>query len=582
MTRPFIITMTFLLACPLVQANDFSSPPGIAKPFSLPQTPSTEAVETTIKEQKSKAIQQSSKTLWIHSISFENFSEKPGIKRQDLEQWANHVLTQLAQDQDSSIGTQIQIKHLAIIVEQITNFYRSKGYVLSSAYLPEQALIEEGSDLLIGIREPLLEQVVLVPSERFYAKKDLKKPWQPYISQPVYIPNVQSAITTINHYPGMRAKAVFAPGTTPNTTQINLDLSESFRSDSQILINNFGSDVTGKYRLGIQTTWNNPLSLLDQLSASYTQNVDPNEGGSWLLSYQVPLFADINTQLGIQYAQNIFDLGAEFKNTGISGAYWQTQAFIKHWLSRSNTKTSSIQASFIRQNSVTELKSNKLKEDDLSTMGINGFYSTLLPQYHSFASFQLGYTRGLPNVLGSMDRYHPDKNNAPPSQGRDQHYAKGAFNRVNMDGILSYWPYSHLTISWQLSGQWTPDLLTSLERKSLGNAYLLKAYDSEYMVDSAIITSISGQFSWHIHQECTVKPGAFIEYGQGRVHYPDAFEVENHIDGVELYDYGLSLNTQLWGFTAELNYARPFESSKKPLDKTSYRMWFQLKQAIRL
>ena len=577
-----MITTLCLLACSMPHASDFVSPPGVPKPLSHPQIPSKQDIKTIEKEGSSQPITQSSKTLWLHSIAFENFIERPGIKRQDLEQWANHVLTQLAQDQDAAIGTQIQIKDLTVIVEQITHFYRSKGYILSSAYLPEQALIEEGSDLLIGIREPLLEQVVPIPSERFYSKKDLQKPWHSYINRPVYIPNIQSAITTINHYPGMRAKAVFTSGSKPNTTQINLDLSTSNRVEGHVFSDNFGSDVTGRYRLGIQASWNNPLSQLDQLSASYTQNVDPNEGGSWLISYQTPLFTEINTQLGLQYVQNIFDLGAEFKDTGISGAYWQAQVYIKHWLQRSNMKNSSLQASFIRQNSITELKGNKLKEDDLSTLGLSGFYSAPLPKYHSFTSMQIAYTRGLPNVFGSMSKYNTDKNNAPPSQGGDQHYAKGAFNRFNLDGIISYFPHKLITISLQMSGQWTPNLLTSLERKSLGNAYLLKAYESEYMVDSALISHLSSQFSWQIHQDCLLKPGAFIEYGQGRIHYPDAFEAENKIDGVELYDYGLSLNAQLWGFNTELNYARPFESSKQPLDKRSYRMWFRLKQAIEL
>lgn len=582
MIRPLIITTICLVACSALYANDFTSPPGIPNPFSLPSFPSKQSIEATIEEQTPQSITQSSKTLWIHSIAFENFAEKPDIKRQDLEQWTNLVLTQLAQDQDASIGRQIQIKDLTVIVQQITNFYRSKGYILSSAYLPEQALIEEGSDLLIGIREPLLEQVVPVPSEKFYSKKDLQRPWHSYINQPIYIPNIQSAITTINHYPGMLAKAVFAPGSKPNTTQINLDIGASRRIEGYVFSDNFGSDVTGKYRLGIQASWNNPLSLLDQLSASYTQNVDPNEGGSWLISYQTPLFKNINTQFGVQYVQNIFDLGAEFKDTGISGAYWQTQAYIKHWFHRSNINNSALQVSFVRQNSITELKGNKLKEDDLSTLGISGFYSALLPKYHSFTSMQIAYTRGLPNVFGSMSKYNIDKNNAPPSQGGDQHYAKGAFNRFNLDGIISYFPHNLVTISLQMSGQWTPDLLTSLERKSLGNAYLLKAYESEYMVDSALISNLSSQFSWHVNQECLLKPGVFLEYGQGKVHYPDAFEAENKIDGVELYDYGLNLNAQLWGFNTELNYARPFESSKQPLDKRSYRMWFRLKQAIEL
>ena len=583
MTRRVFYLIFLLSFGNLCQANNFSYPPGQPHPLPPVKESSFQTNISPTPPLPNESLITSDKLLWIKSIQLQNLVPRAGISHEGIQWIASKKLQTLAIDTSDDGWHKIALKDLEKIVNAITQTYRLQGYVLTHAYLPEQALIEEGAELVIAIREPILSHVKTIPDKRFYKDKSLIAPWQPLLNKAVFIPDIQNAITQINYYPGMAATAIFTPGDQADQTKIELDISESKQFEATVFTDNHGSDETGRYHLGTTISYHNPTQHLDSLKAQYTQNFDPDEGGNWMLHYTIPWNAKLKTVIGAQITQNIFDLGAEFKDTGIAGSYWQTELYLKHYFTRNKQNQLALQASLIRQNSVMELDQEKIKEDDLSAIKLSGTIQKLITPWRMNSYLKLEFTRGIPHLLGSMDEYQQEKQNAPPSQGGGGHYAKGRYNRANLLASMQYYATDKSMILFQAQGQWSPNLLTSLERKSLGNAYQLRAYDSEYMVDSAIVTSLEGILFFSLSSRIDFQPKIFFEYGQGWINHPDTFELENHVDGVKMYDYGVGATINLFKDLAlQMTYARPYESAKQPTDQHAYRMWFHIKQSFSL
>jgi hemolysin activation/secretion protein len=97
------------------------------------------------------------------------------------------------------------------------------------------------------------------------------------------------------------------------------------------------------------------------------------------------------------------------------------------------------------------------------------------------------YSHGFSDFPGSLDEDGPDSSRLTPSGG----LAAGNFNKL----LMGYRRYQLITddvsVLLQAEGQWTPDLLTSLEQFVLGGPNDVRAYPrAEFLADTGVFTSV--------------------------------------------------------------------------------------------
>jgi hemolysin activation/secretion protein len=168
----------------------------------------------------------------------------------------------------------------------------------------------------------------------------------------------------------------------------------------------------------------------------------------------------------------------------------------------------------------------------------------------------------------------------------DGTFASGQFTKVDYGLSFLQRIFRNNSILLRVNGQYSNDLLTSLEQFSLGGPESVRAYSSsEYLGDSGLLTSL----------EYTVAaPGfsnldAFWGYRWGRILHFSAFTdmgwnwinkpslSEQHLTKIAGYGLGVELNVPQ-KLMVKFQVARPFSagnaSSRTPLDRHSIRYWF--------
>ncbi len=535
----------------------------------------TDETDSSIRGKLPQELQQ--RNIWIKSIKIEGLVARDAIKPGEVQYYADEQLRALAVESSDQGWQLVPLGKLHDIANAIARYYRSRGYVLTQAFLPEQALVQDGTELIIIMREPVLSHIS-VDGEVIFTDQQLLYPFKAFIGEPVRIQGIQQAMFTLSHYPGLDINAIFQKGKQDNETAIVLKVLKSPWLSLSMSGDNFGSEVTGRNHATINASVFNPSFGLDQASLQYTHNMDPDKGGTWSVQFQRPL-QHMRTLIGASATSNVFNLGAEFEGTGISGEYRQAQLFIKHFFSRTPAKTQSLSLSLIRQRSDILADDTEIKRDDLSSVTLAAEMGQLWPIYNAQSHMQLSYTRGIPGFLGSMDTYIENGVNVPPSQGGSGKYAQGTYDRTNIAvTVVKALPFDSM-LMWRLVGQYSDMFLTSLERYGLGGSSILRAYDADYMVDSSIVTAFDLRIpilpqAWSKNISGQVHALAFLDYGIGWVHDPDTFERDNTVDGIKLYNYGFGISTNITdAFSMKLQVGLPFSDAPEPQDKKNIKYW---------
>lgn len=209
----------------------------------------------------------------------------------------------------------ISFEDLSVAVDRITKFYREQGYVVARAYLPKQA----STNGVIQIR-------VL---EGYHTKSSLSN------TSPVGTPRLRAmlndalcqnqrtdcvgalvgdewnerALRLLNDLPGVAATAQLEPGLLLGSSLLNIQAKASSLPVGQISVDNYGSRVTGLYRLAISRDFNNLNHDGDQLTLS--ASASKQHIWSANLSYSV-LAGNAGARVGMSAAHGQYLLGDTF------------------------------------------------------------------------------------------------------------------------------------------------------------------------------------------------------------------------------------------------------------------------------
>ncbi len=459
-----------------------------------------------------------------------------GITRQGLEAV---VAAMLGSSQTTSIG------QLRDIADALTRYYRSKGYVLARAYVPRQT-VDDGI-VAISIIPGLLGDVKPVGNKR-YGANILRKPFLPLLDRPVVRDRIETALLVLRDYPGLDSTGVFSRGSKPGAADLKVVVKREDPHELYLTVDNHGSEYLGKYRARADWIWNNPLGKADQLTVAGLYTLDPENSVYGALHYGIPWFPRkwrTPVLFGIGATYNQFDVGRRLAALGLHGETERAGLSMTRDFIRSRLFDLTGKLSFDRKRAQVKRKSQKLSQDDLSVA-----VGSLSVRAQDAAIFglpgvsraNLDWSVGLPGFLGAMPAGGDPQSSRVGGSG-DR--SGGDFNKVRISFDRLQRLGRDVSVLVRLDGQWSNDLLVSLEQFPMGGPESVRAYPlSSFLTDSGYLGSLEVRLgtpflkgAWRDVFDLSV----FADYAKGRVNDP----LPSDIDKVAMSGAGVGLTVNV-------------------------------------
>lgn len=467
------------------------------------------------------------------------------------------------------------------VAAAVTEQYRGAGFILAQAIIPAQ---EVGDGVVIvEVFEGKLGAVQFQGNE-MYGDAVLAAPFADLIDTPVTASGIESAILTVGDYPGIRVFGVFQPGTEVGETDLVLRVQDEQRWQASLRTDNYGTRFTGQYRVFADFQLNNATGVGDRFYAAILRQFDPTNGRFWQLEYERPI-GPPGMSIGVSAQQNPFDVGADLEAADLSGESEIYRLFARRSLVRSRQKNVSSTVSWQYSNAVTSQADVEIAQDILSVLEVEFDFDSIDNLARGLNLGTLGFTFGLGDLLGGHGANKAAQQSVPPSR------RGGSGEFADNDFFKSYASYSRLqTLAEDISlllrteGQWSPDLLTSLEQFSIGGPASVRAYPvAEALFDSGVFGSLELTFNAPGFSHVPAFGGLtwgqvlrlsfFSDFAYGQLN--DPVSSDRASAGFSGYGAGLAFGIpgQLQG---RVQYARQFAGATTASDGDDDRWWFEL------
>lgn len=453
------------------------------------------------------------------------------------------------------------INQFQAIADEVTRFYRERGFILAQAIIPAQ----EVSDGIITMEvlEGSLGNVV-VEGNQIYGARVIEGPFRRLQGRPITQDGIEQALLDVQGYPGLTVFGTFTQGDEVGDTDIVVRVRDEKRAYITPSVDNYGSRFTGEIRALLDIKINNLFGAADQINGYILQTFDPDNGTYGGLNFRFPFGRNA---IGFGGSTNQFDVGGieQITGIGIKGTADQADIFFDRTFANGRFFSANGRLVLAVKQADTEIPGATLNEDELTVVsGIFDFFRASRAG-RGFSIGSIGVDFGVADWLGSMDE---SGNQMSSRVGGDGEFAGGNFEKFTFN-------FEHLmrisqnnSLLFRVNGQWTNDMLVALEQFAIGGPQSVRAYEvAEALADSGgaatlewIInapgfadSSIGGRTWGEVFQV-----SLFADYGYGELNNPIP-QVEE--ETVEFSGYGLGLQFNVPGsFFARFDVATPITS----------------------
>lgn len=487
----------------------------------------------------------------------------------------NEVLELIEGERTSRNGV-FTVGQLQKLADQLTNLYRERGMILAHAFIPQQK-VEDGT-VRIEIMQGVLGSVVFegeAEEALIYNDQVLQLPFEDLMGQSVTVGSVEQALFSLVDYPGIGFFGIFRPGREVGDTELLVKVDKQPEHVFSVGLDNHGSEQTGEYRMYADATWNSPTGYADRLYAKIQHSLSPAQALYGEVDYLLPKFhADLD--FGIRLSRNDYEVEETVRQQGIV----EDASINAAWKAiRGRTLNLTVGAELEKRHYETEgdLGDNF---DDLTILKLAGSYDhtdtwlagLLGDDATAISQGTLRYSHGFADLLGAMEAEN-DTNSSRVGKGGI--HAGAEFDKLE----FAFLRYQNLTRSqslmFRLQGQWSPDMLVSIEQYSLGGPTSVRAYPAaQYLADTAFTTSLEYQFEFPGSQDSEAFWGhkwgeilrviVFADYGWGELNDP----LGSELDKLELAGAGLGLRLNIPDrLTAAVTVAAPLAEADPANDR---------------
>jgi len=468
-----------------------------------------------------------------------------GVDRDDIVE----LIQKVEQWEDQE--TWITLQQLDAIALMVTEYYRERGFILATAFIPEQEVTN--GIIRMNVLEGRLGEVVVSNQEIFDASV-ISAAFNDEIGKPVTEQGIESALRRINDLPGVQVRGSFSPGDNVGETRLNLGvLAEKSRS-TNLLLDNHGSEATGITRLYATTEWLNIANKGHRLQIGVLKSEGPDSSIYGLINYEMPVLNNGRGKLKLGASTNTFSVSAsqtipeiigETNNYSISGSY----QFV-----RSRTFNLSLETGYTYKDVLFDVGgiSTLSTDQQIGVFNIASNFTQLWDEQLLLLSGRVGVQQGQV-YSGEL-------------QDQSTNFTKtlatvNLLKRFSLENWLTKKTSSYNLI-FKANVQYAEKFLSSVEQFSLGGPTAVRAFGvSDVSVDSGAYAGLELFFDLPIDVMGKlrlpldpIKPFLFYDYAYGVARQPGGGDDK---DGtIKGYGFGLRVNWADHG-TANLIFATP-------------------------
>jgi hemolysin activation/secretion protein len=469
------------------------------------------------------------------------------------------------------------INQLQGIADEVTRYYRERGFVIAQAIVPAQ---EVGNGVVsLRVLEGSLEDV-RVEDNNTYKAKVIEGPFRRLRGYPITQEGIERALLDVQNFPGLTVFGTFTQGDELGNTDLIVKVREEDRFDFSPSVDNYGSEFTGEYRAMLDFKFNNLFGVADQLNGYVLQTFEPDNGTYGGLSFRFPFGRN---GIGFGASTNQFDVGGleGLTELGVEGTVDQADIYWDRTFANGRFFGASARLGVATKKATTELpgfdSSEKvvLNEDNLAVASLVFDFFAASRKGRGFSVGSIKADVGMPDTLGSMDGSGVGGDALSSRVGGDGERAGGSFEKYKFN-------FQHLrrvgtnnSVLLRVDGQWSDDILVALEQYSIGGPQNVRAYPiAETLVD----TGASATLEWIMNAPGFAdKPtkgsrtwgelfqvSLFADYAYGELNNPRASEEPS----VDYSGFGLGLQFNVPDkFYGRIDVASPIGSREATNDR---------------
>ncbi|TAN07767.1 MAG: ShlB/FhaC/HecB family hemolysin secretion/activation protein [Rhodanobacteraceae bacterium] len=232
-------------------------------------------------------------------------------------------------------GSQLSLADLQVMASRITDFYHSHGYFVARAFVPAQKVT--GNVVTIAVSEGHYGKVTLHNSSNLSNRLAQSKLNGLNSGDPITIKPLESHLLLLSDVPGVRVSSTLAPGVSPGTSDLVVDVTPGPRVSGNVYADNAGNYYTGEYRIGATVNINNPLGRGDVASLRVLTSGHGLRYGRG--SYQMEFG---RATVGVAYSKLDYVLGKQFTPLGAHGSAEVASIYASYPLLRSRASNLSV------------------------------------------------------------------------------------------------------------------------------------------------------------------------------------------------------------------------------------------------
>ena len=378
----------------------------------------------------------------------------------------------------NSENLRLNLKQLQILATRIGNFYQTQGYPLTQAIIPSQSI--ENGIVRIEVIEARFGKISLNNTSRVNEAL-LQATLSPLKSgMPITQKLMDRSLLLLSDIPGVILNATLKPGEQSKTSDLVVETSASPTFSGNVVLENHGSQYTGRSRIGGTINLINPLHYGDVLSVSALSS---GGGVNYASIAYEGLLNQYGSRLGASYSALHYVLGGPLQTLKAHGTAQVQSLWLKQPLLRGQNANVYGQVQYDSKQlrdriDVSALRSDRSLEN--MTLRLSGdMRDNLLSGGVNIWS--IGYTAGVVDFDNAAAQL-ADAENARTNGS----YSKWNVNFVRMQKLS---PDFGLFLS--ITGQHASQNLDSVEKIIAGGARTVRGYDIGAMSgDNGVLTTI--------------------------------------------------------------------------------------------
>jgi hemolysin activation/secretion protein len=412
------------------------------------------------------------------------------------------------------IGKELNFDGLNDAATEVRAYYRSRGYFLAQAYLPEQTI--RGGVVEIAIIEGRWGVIELdkKPATRISTRL-LAGILGSHLHQGGVITEtgLERPLLLINDLPDATVTTELRPSETVGAANLRVNVDPGAGPISGFVdADNHGNRFTGEYRYGFNFNWNQPAEWGDRLTLrGFTTDEKMSYGR---IAYDLPV-GYYGTRLGVSYSKFDYALSKDFASLGANGEGDVTSFYGFHSMVR--TRNTNLLLNFGAE--------QKKLVDRTGT-------STVTTTEQNIYTYKVGFVGDFRDAFlgGGLNAYGisytwGNVGTTAAASGGDTRGTQGNFNKWNVDVRRQQRLTDDASVLLSVSGQIANRNLSSAEKTSLGGPNGVRAYPvGEATADSGLVTQVELRY---IIPGTKILGGdltflAFFDYGYARINQTPA------------------------------------------------------------